>query len=163
MEREPIETTEEEVQLVAFKLGDEEYGISITQVQEIIRTTETTRIPQTPEFVEGVINLRGNLIPIIDLKKRFKLPGKEADDSTRIIIVEVEDQTVGIIVDAVSEVLRLSNESIEPTPPGVVASIDAEYLKGVGKMDDRLLIILDIDRLLTSKEKQNLKASKKAS
>lgn len=146
----------EEVQLVAFRLSNEEYGVSITQVQEIIRRSEPTRIPQTPPFVEGVINLRGNLIPIIDLKKRFKLPESETDDNTRIVIVEVEDQTVGIIVDAVSEVLRLTTDAIEPPPPGV-ATIEAEYLKGVGKIEDRLLILLDIDKLLTTREKKDLK------
>lgn len=156
MELEASQSSNEEVQLVAFKLGGEEYGVSITQVQEIIRRREPTRIPQTPNFIEGVINLRGNLIPIIDLKKRFKLPEVEFDENSRIIIVEVEGQTVGIIVDAVSEVLRISQDAIEPPPPGV-ATIEAEYLKGVGKIDDRLLILLDIDKLLSTKEKTDLK------
>lgn len=146
----------DEQQLVAFRLGDEEYGVSIEQVQKIIHREEPTRIPQTPAFVEGVINLRGDLIPIIDMKKRFNLPGKELDDEARIIVVEVEDQTVGIQVDAVSELLRIPVDSIEPPPPGV-ASIEAEYLKGVGKVDDRLIILLDIDKLFSHKEKGELK------
>ncbi len=107
-------------------------------------------------FVEGIINLRGNVIPIIDLKKRFNLATSDYTDDTRIIVVEIGGQTVGIIVDEVAEVLRLPVTSIEP-PPSLVGGITAEYLTGVGKFDDRLLIMLDMTRILTEGEKIELK------
>lgn len=149
----------EEVQLVVFTLRQEdqicEYGVPITKVQEIISMTTPTKMPQTPDFVEGIINLRGKIIPIIDLKKRFDMGKSNITNDTRSVIVEVEGQTVGIIVDEVSEVLRLQVDNIEP-PPAVVGGITAEYLTGVGKLDNRLLILLDVDKILTDKEKAEL-------
>lgn len=149
----------EEVQLVVFTLRQEdqicEYGVPITKVQEIISMTTPTKMPQTPDFVEGIINLRGKIIPIIDLKKRFDMGKSNITNDTRSVIVEVEGQTVGIIVDEVSEVLRLQVDNIEP-PPAVVGGITAEYLTGVGKLDNRLLILLDMDKILTDKEKAEL-------
>lgn len=149
----------DEIQLVVFTLKQGnitcEYGVPITKVQEIIPMTTPTKIPQTPDFVEGIINLRGKIIPIIDLKKRFEMGRSEITNETRSVVVEVEGQTVGIIVDEVSEVLRLPVNSIEP-PPAVIGGITAEYLKGVGKLDDRLLILLDMDKILTDHEKREL-------
>ncbi|NLB88497.1 MAG: chemotaxis protein CheW [Syntrophomonadaceae bacterium] len=149
----------EEVQLVVFTLKQEdqicEYGVPITKVQEIISMTTPTKMPQTPDFVEGIINLRGKIIPIIDLKKRFDMGKSNITNDTRSVIVEVEGQTVGIIVDEVSEVLRLQVDNIEP-PPAVIGGITAEYLTGVGKLDNRLLILLDMDKILTEKEKAEL-------
>lgn len=149
----------DEIQLVVFTLkqGDVtcEYGVPITKVQEIIPMTTPTKLPQTPDFVEGIINLRGKIIPIIDLKKRFNMGASEITGETRSVVVEVEGQTVGIIVDEVSEVLRLPVSSIEP-PPAVMGGITAEYLKGVGKLGDRLLILLDMDKILTEHEKKEL-------
>lgn len=151
----------DEIQMVVFNLKTGnivgEYGVPITQVQEIIRLTSPTKLPQVPVFVEGIINLRGNVIPIIDLKKRFNLATSDYTDDTRIIVVEIEGQTVGIIVDEVAEVLRLPVSSIEP-PPALVGGITAEYLTGVGKFDDRLLIMLDMTRILTEGEKMELKS-----
>ncbi|MBC9783647.1 chemotaxis protein CheW [Heliobacterium chlorum] len=144
-----------EIQLVVFKLGTEEYGVPITQVQEINRLITPTKIPQAPNFVEGIINLRGNIIPIIDLKKRFGLALEEYTANTRIIVVNVGKHTVGIIVDAVTEVLRLATASIEPPPP-MISSIAVDYLKGVGKVGERLLILLDLDKILTEREKAQL-------
>ncbi|MBS4024699.1 MAG: chemotaxis protein CheW [Clostridia bacterium] len=150
-----------EVQLVVFqvKSGGEqslqEFGVPITQVQEINRLTTPTKIPNVPGFVEGVINLRGKVIPIIDLKKRFNIPTGTYGDDTRIIVVEISGQTVGVIVDAVSEVLRLAEEAIEP-PPGFIAGIAADYLTGVGKLGDRLLILLDLNKIFTIAEKKEL-------
>ncbi|HZJ85230.1 MAG TPA: chemotaxis protein CheW [Syntrophomonadaceae bacterium] len=145
----------QEVQLVVFilKQGDQicEYGVPITKVQEIISMATPTKMPQTPDFVEGIINLRGKIIPIIDLKKRFKMGESDLTGDTRSVIVEVEGQTIGIIVDEVSEVLRLQTENIEP-PPAVIGGITAKYLTGVGKLDDRLLILLDMDRILNEDE-----------
>jgi len=140
----------QELQLVIFRLAREEYGLPITKVQEINRLVPITKLPQTPSFMEGVINLRGRVIPVIDLRKRFQLSTAEHSDDTRIIIVEVKGQTVGVIVDAVTEVVRLSAANIEPPPPAFI--LDAQYIEGVGKMDDRLLILLDIDKILTSQE-----------
>ncbi|MCH7887135.1 MAG: purine-binding chemotaxis protein CheW [Candidatus Marinimicrobia bacterium] len=143
------------LQLVGFQLGNEEYGIDILKVQEINRVTDITKIPQSPDFVEGVINLRGNIIPIIDLRKRFHMPEREHDRQTRIVVGEIDDRTVGFIVDAVSEVIRLPLNTVEPPPP-IVSGGKAEYIKGVGKLEDRLLMLLDIDKILTGSEKENL-------
>lgn len=141
----------DERQVVIFKLGNEEYAIPIMQVQEIIRMTDITAIPQAPDFVEGIINLRGRIIPIIDLMKRFNLEGGEYSDEMRIVVVDVQNQTVGIIVDMVSEVSRLGEDDIEPTPETVTLSNTA-YLSGVGKLDGRLIILLNLDYILTEKE-----------
>lgn len=140
------------LQLVTFRIGEEEFGVNILQVQEIIRMLDITKVPKAPDFVEGVINLRGKVIPIIDLRKRFGLPARERDKMSRIIVVEIGTTVMGFIVDAVSEVLRLPASTVEPPPP-VVAGVDAEYISGVGKLDDRLLIMLDMDRLLSRDEK----------
>ncbi|MDR3592702.1 MAG: chemotaxis protein CheW [Negativicutes bacterium] len=147
--------TTQELQLVVFRLAKEEYGLPITKVQEINRLVPITKLPQTPSFMEGIINLRGRIIPIIDLRKRFGLAVSEHNDDNRIIIVEVKGQTVGIIVDAVNEVVRLLQSSIEPPPPSFV--LDGQYIHGVGKMENRLLILLNIDSILTSQEEIILK------
>ncbi len=146
---------EEMLQLVSFKLGDEEFGVDIMQVQEIIRMQEITSVPNAPEFVEGVINLRGRVIPIIDLRKRFGLEEKSHDKATRIIVVKVDDLTVGLVVDEVSEVLRIPADTVEPPPP-IVAGVESEYIRGVGKLEDRLLILLDLSKTLSKEEKASL-------
>jgi len=138
-------------QLVSFRIGSEEFGISIMKVQEIIRMQEITKVPQMPDFIEGVINLRGNVIPIVDLRKRFNLLITEKTNESRIVVVSVLDRVMGIIVDGVSEVLRLSDDQIEP-PPQVISNIGREYIKGIGKLDKRLLILLEIDKILSSEE-----------
>ena len=140
------------LQLVVFQLGGEEFGVEIMQVQEIIRMPEITRIPQSPEYVEGVINLRGKIIVVINLDTKFDLHSKELDDDSRIIIVEVGDNVVGMVVDSVSEVLRLATSSVDPAPEIISTKIKADYLKGVGKLDDRLLILLDLERVLSDEE-----------
>lgn len=143
-------------QIVVFGLSNEEYGIGIAQVQEIIRPVGITRIPGMPAFIEGVINLRGKIIPIIDLRNRFGLTKKDEDANTRVVVAGVSSQTVGLVVDSVSEVLRLANDSIDPLPP-TLTDIDAEYLRGVGKMDNRLIILLELEKVLTDLEKGTLK------
>jgi len=153
--------SKEILQLVTFKLAKEEYSIDILRVQEIIRHMELTRVPKAPDFVDGVINLRGRVIPVLDLRKRFGLPVNEKTDETRIIVVDINDKTVGFKVDAVSEVLRLAADKVEP-PPSLVAGIDSEYIKGVGKMEGRLIILLDVSKILTSCEKESLAAVAKA-
>ena len=146
------ESADDLLQLVIFQLGGEEFGVEIMQVQEIIRMPEITRIPQSPEYVEGVINLRGKIIVVISLDTRFGLNSKELDDDSRIIIVEVGDNVVGMVVDSVSEVLRLASSNVEPAPEIISTKIQADYLKGVGKLDDRLLILLDLERVLSDEE-----------
>ncbi len=152
----------DDIQLVAFKIGEEEFSIPILSVQEIIRMVDITRLPNVPDFVEGVINLRGKVIPVVDLRKRFGLPHRERDGGSRIIIVNLHDKagnaaTVGLIVDSVSEVLRLDTEAIE-TIAGVETGIGAEYIKGVGKAGDRLIILLDIEKILSTEERDMLYA-----
>lgn len=148
-------TTSELLQMVSFSLGGEEFGVDILVVQEINRMINITKVPKSPEFVEGVINLRGRVIPIINLRKRFALPDKEKDKSTRIVVVNIEGNILGMVVDSVSEVLRLPADTIEPPPP-MVSGMESEYIKGVGKVGDKLLILLDLNKLLSQKERQML-------
>lgn len=142
-----VATLPEVLQIVTFKLDEEEYGVDILKVQEINRMTEITAMPKAPFSVEGVINLRGKVIPVINLRKRFGLDIKEIDSQSRIIVVDI-GATVGLIVDSVSEVLRISSDTIEPPPP-ITGGIGSEYIMGIGKLEDRLIILLDIDRLLS--------------
>ena len=141
-----------EVQMVAFRLENEEFAIDIHQVREVLKITQVTPLPQSAHFIEGIINLRGEVIPVVDLRKRFELPSGERNDQTRIIIVEIQDSNVGLIVDSVTEVMRLSSSLIQP-PPSKVAGTRTDLIQGVGKISDRLLIILDLNRILTSEEK----------
>ena len=143
------------MQLVTFSIGEEEFGVDILKVQEIIRMMEITKVPRAPEFVEGVINLRGKVIPIIDLRRRFGLSARGHDKDTRIIVIEINNMIVGFVVDSVSEVLRIPSSTVEPPPP-VVSGMESEYISGVGKLEDRLLILLDLDRLLSHEETQSL-------
>ena len=144
--------SEDLLQLVIFQLGGEEFGVDIMQVQEILRMPEATRIPQSPEYVKGVINLRGKIIVVINLDTRFGMQTKEIDDDSRIIVAEVGENIMGMIVDSVSEVMRLPTSSIESAPEIVASKIGAEYIKGVGKLEDRLLILLDLERVLNENE-----------
>jgi purine-binding chemotaxis protein CheW len=148
----------DEQQLVVFELGAELYGVEIARVHEIIRLQAVTRVPRAPAFVEGVINLRGKVIPVVDLRRRFGLPSAEHTRSSRIVVVEIGDQVVGIVVDGVSEVLRVNTATVEPPSP-VVAGIDSEYLHGIAKLPERLVILLDLDRVLAREERSALAAS----
>jgi len=146
------------LQLVTFNLGAEVFALDILKVQEINRMVEITKVPKTPFFVEGVINLRGKVIPVIDLRKRFGLLETEMTQQSRIIVVEMAGNTVGLVVDSVSEVLRLPANTVEPPPP-LVAGVDSEYIMGVGKVDGRLLIMLDINKVLGADESAVLAAA----
>lgn len=148
---------DELLQLVSFEIGDEEFGVDILKVQEINRMLEVTRVPNAPEYVDGVINLRGKVIPIIDLRRRFGMARKEHDKNTRIVVVELSGKVVGFVVDAVSEVLRIPRSVTEP-PPSLVAGIEAEYITAVGKLDDRLLILLDLEKVLIGTDQRRLQA-----
>ncbi len=148
-------------QIVSFRLANEEYGLDIMRVQEIILMGQITRMPEVPDFVCGLINLRGHVIPIVDLRRRFHLPAADIDEHTRIIVVNVGGQTLGMVVDAVNEVLRISSDQIEP-PPSSVAGIDHAYINGLVKFDDKLLILLSIENILSQEEQSKLAASSDA-
>jgi purine-binding chemotaxis protein CheW len=136
-------------QLVVFNLGVEEFGVNIMQVQEIIRMPDITRIPRSPEYVKGVINLRGKIIVVMDLDRRFGMNETEMTDESRIVVVDINGTIIGLVVDSVSEVIRLKASNIEQTPEIITQKINAEYLKGVGKMDERLLILLNLENIIT--------------
>ena len=148
-----------EEQLVIFNLGTETYGVDIVIVREIIRMQSITSVPRTPDFVEGVINLRGKIIPIIDLHKRFELSKAEETKDTRIIVVEVGDISLGMIVDSVNEVLRIPSKDIDPPPQVINSGINKEYLRGVGKVEEDLIIILDLEKILHEEEHKELEES----
>jgi purine-binding chemotaxis protein CheW len=134
------------IQLVSFDLGTEEFGIDILKVQEINRMVSITRIPQAPHYVEGVINLRGKVIPVIDLRTKFGLESKDRDKNSRIVVCDVDGSIVGMVVDGVSEVLRVAASTVEPAPE-ITQGTGQRYVKGVVRLDDRLLLLLDISRL----------------
>lgn len=147
-----------EQQLVLFDLMNEHYGIEIATVDGIIKMQEVVSVPHAPAFVEGVTNLRGSVLPVIDLRKRFGMPPSEATNDTRIVVVNIEGtRKVGMIVDAVTEVLTIPEDSIEPTPP-IVSTIDSSFIIGIAKVDDRLVILLDLASVLNEKEKSSLKS-----
>lgn len=145
--------TGESRQLVVFSIADEIYGVDIHQVKEIIRVPDITRVPRTPEFVEGVVNLRGSVIPVLDLRKRFGFDSGEANSDQRIVVMEMGNQIVGMIVDSVSEVLQVDVEDVEAPSPYVV-SVDSQYIAGIVKLEERLIILLDADRVLSSEERE---------
>lgn len=135
------------LQLVTFTLGSGEYAADILKVQEINRMKEITRVPNSPSYVEGVINLRGKVIPVVNLRKKFGLAERESDEQSRIMIMDIQGITMGLVVDAVSEVLRVPDNIVEPTPP-MASNISTEFIKGIAKLEDRLIILLDMDRLI---------------
>jgi purine-binding chemotaxis protein CheW len=139
---------QELLQLVSFTIGSEEFGLDILKVQEIIRTMQITKVPNSPDFVEGVINLRGKVIPIIDLRIKLGMAKKEHGSSTRIVVVEISRKTIGFIVDSVSEVLRIPKNIME-APPQIVVGVDSKYITAIGKLGDRLLILLDLEEVIS--------------
>ncbi|MGF1579633.1 MAG: chemotaxis protein CheW [Gemmataceae bacterium] len=142
-------------QFVGFQVADQEYAFRIEQIQEIVILDQVTKTPQVPEFVEGVSNLRGSIIPIINLRRFFGLDPKPADADTRTIVVNVGDRIMGCTVDMVSQVVRIPADTIQPAPETVTAD-GADYISGFAKLDDRLMILLDIDRLLGPDQLYNL-------
>ncbi len=137
-----------EIQIVVFELGDERYGLDIAAVYEIIRHQPITAVPQAPVYVKGVINLRGRIIPVVDLRDRFGMVQGELTKASRIVVAEASGTRVGLVVDGVSEVLMVPTDSIEPTPE-VAAGVDASYQKGIAKLGDRLIILLELDGLFS--------------
>jgi purine-binding chemotaxis protein CheW len=142
-------------QVVSFRIGREIFGVYIHIVQEIVRVPEITPVPEMPPFVEGVINLRGKIVSIVDLSKRLQIGEAKRSRSNRILIVEVEKKIVGLLVDAVTEILRIPPESVEPTPD-IITSVGAEYILGVGKLPDKLIILLDLKNILKPEEIKRL-------
>ena len=134
------------MQVVGFRLANEEYGIEINKVREIILPGQITRIPETPNYVKGLINLRSTVIPVIDLRARFSLAENELNQDSRIMVLNVGRRTIGIVVDSVNEVLRVTDEQISPAPP-TVASLGNQYMTGLVRLEEQLLILLDVDRL----------------
>ncbi len=143
------------LQLVGFKIGQEEFGINILAVQEIIKIIDITTVPNASDYIAGVINLRGRIIPIVHLRKRLHMPVIETDKKTRIIVVEINDKTIGFVVDEVQEVLRISTDITEK-PPELVAGVDSEYITAVAKLENRLLILLDLEKTLANEELEEL-------
>jgi purine-binding chemotaxis protein CheW len=141
----------DQLQLVTFEVAGEEFAVDILTVQEINRMMQITRVPQSPHFIEGVINLRGRIIPVVDLRKRFGMEAREHNSDSRIVVVEVAARVLGFIVDRVHEVLRIDHSIVEPAP-AMVTGIDSDYIEGVGKLEDRLLILLDLKRLFSLKQ-----------
>ena len=146
-----------EQQLVVFELANESYGINIALVESIIKVQAITQLPQTPAYVKGVTNLRGSVLPVIDLRTRFALEEKEDTRQTRIIIVTMGSIKVGVTVDGVSEVLRVSDELIEPLPP-MVNSVNSVFLKGIVRLENRLIILLELGKVLDLNDQQVLEA-----
>ena len=147
----------QEVQAVGFYLGEDEYAIYINKVREIVPMTDIRKIPKSPQFVEGVINIRGKIIPVLDLRKRFDLSINDTNrQSCKILIVELEKNQVGLIVDNVSEVMKFYSDDIEKAPPMFSANISSQYIQGVAKIENKLIILLDIERLLSFEEKSVL-------
>jgi purine-binding chemotaxis protein CheW len=152
--------TSEILQLVGFKIGQEEFGINILAVQEIIKIIDITTVPNASDYIAGVINLRGRIIPIVHLRKRLHLPVIETDKNTRIIVVEINEKTIGFIVDEVQEVLRISTDITEK-PPELVSGVDSDYITSVAKLEDRLLILLDLEKTLANDDLDELESAAK--
>ncbi|UCZ51705.1 chemotaxis protein CheW [Bacillus shivajii] len=144
-----------DLKVIVFQLKDEEYGVEVDQVKSIERVQQITRVPHAPKFVKGVINLRGVVTPIIDLRTRFGIEDVEDTNATRIIIISLGEMEVGLVVDAANDVIDIQKDTIEP-PPEVVGGIEADYISGVAKLEKRLLILLNLDKVLSHDEKKEL-------
>ena len=144
------------IHLVTFNLLGEEFGMPILDVREIIRMVDITPVPHAPAFVEGVINLRGQILPVIDLRKRFNLNATSLEEDTRIIVVEINNSLLGLIVDGVKEVLRIPSDSVSPPPQIVANGIGAEYIKGIANYDEKMIILIDLKRVFSHDEMNSL-------
>ncbi|MBI4964614.1 MAG: purine-binding chemotaxis protein CheW [Desulfomonile tiedjei] len=152
--------SEESVQMISFSIGSEHFGVRILVVQEIIMMSNITEIPNAPDFVEGVINLRGNIIPVLDLRKRLRLRNQPHVDGhkpgTRILVVEIEANVTGFIVDSVAKVITVPASKISPPPDIIVAGVQSQYISGVVHLDETILIVLDFKKILSIEEKEAL-------
>lgn len=147
-----------ENQIVIFELGSEFFGADIAKVESIIKIQPITQLPHAPSFVEGVTNLRGKVLPVIDLRKRFGLPAQETDKNSRIIVVSVDQIEVGMIVDEVSEVLTVPEGAVEAAP-AIATTVDSSFIKGLAKIAERLVILLDLAQVLSTKEQSAIETS----
>jgi purine-binding chemotaxis protein CheW len=147
-----------EVQLVTFMLGAEDYGVPISQIQEIDRLAKITKVPKAAQFIEGITNLRGEVIPVLDTRKRFDLEVKPSDDRTRIIIVDLGGVKTGLVVDSVREVLSLARKDIAPPPEAIGSGIEPQFISGIGKVDagKRIIVLLDVEKILSRQEQTHL-------
>ena len=148
-------------QYVTFKIDKEMYGVEVLKVHEIVGITKITHVPNSMEFMKGVINLRGNVVPVIDIRLKFNMDPRDYDDTTVILIVELKDYLVGLVVDTVSDVISISSQEIQDTPH-FSTNIDTDYIKGVGNKDDDLVIILDVNRILSSVEFEKINEKQSA-
>ena len=155
MERTEMKDTGELRQFISFSVGEEEYGLELLRVKEVIRVREVTWLPRAPSFVKGIINLRGDVIPIIDVRDKFGLEPGEQTAQTRVIVVEVERRLMGMVVDSASQVVRIPTDQVDPPPP-VLGGTSQEFITGVGKLEDKLVILLNADAILTVDEKAAL-------
>jgi purine-binding chemotaxis protein CheW len=144
-----------QVQLVTFRIGGEEFGLDVFQVHEILRHEEPTTMPKAPAFVEGVLDVRGTLVPVVDLRKRFEVHDLRYDEETRIILVDFQGERLGLVVDEVTEVLRAPETAVQP-PPSFVKGLAAEFIRGIVRLENRLVVLLDLDRILSSQERMQL-------
>lgn len=148
--------TSEEIQVVMFSLANEEFAAKTNQIREITKMIEITKMPKAPSFIEGVMNLRGQVIAVIDLAKQLGLPTSEWGEETRNMVVDMDGNIVGMIVDTVTEVLKISTENIDPTPPLIESRIDTRYIEGIGKLEDRLFVLLDLKKVLSLEEVESV-------
>jgi purine-binding chemotaxis protein CheW len=140
-----------ELQLVIFKLGNESFGVEIATVESIIKMQTITRLPQAPSFVEGIINLRGKILPVIDLRRRLNIDLTEINKDSRMVVVALSGTTVAMIVDQVSEVLRINDDIVE-APPTIAQSVDSRFIEGIAKIDETLVILLNLSKVLNTSE-----------
>lgn len=144
-----------ELQLVIFNLAQEAFGVDISTVESIIKMQSITSMPHAPRFVEGITNLRGRILPVIDLRKRLDFPVSPITRDSRIIVADLAGMTVGMVVDGVNEVLRVNDDVVEPAP-AVISSVDSDFIRGIAKIEERLVILLDLDRILNVREQADL-------
>ena len=147
-----------QVQLVTFKVGGEEFGLDVFQVHEILRYQPPTSMPRAPKFVEGVLDVRGTLVPVVDLRRRFEAAAGQADDDTRIVVVDHAGERLGLIVDSVTEVLRAPETAVTP-PPAYIRGLAAEFVRGIVRVGERLVILMELEKILTSEERIALESS----
>lgn len=143
-------------QFVKFYIGDEAFGIEIKQIFQILKPQEIFKVPNTSPFIEGLLNLRGKVMTVFNLRKRFNMPDKENDENTKILIINMNELLLGFTVDSVSEIIRVPDEDIVETPP-TLNTFDKRYLSGVAKLDDKLILLLDLEKILTPDEENHVK------
>ena len=151
--RESLADVEESLQWVTFQLGSEIYGVNVLQVQEVLKYTEITPVPGAPAYVLGIINLRGNVVTVIDTRSRFNMTSKEVDDLSRIIFIEVKSHIIGMLVDSVAEVVSIKREEIDTSPNVSNEDLEsAKYIQGVYSTDDKIIILIDVHKLFVNEE-----------